>query len=198
LLLVPLGKPPQFDGEDYLWQSVKMISHLSSLHPSIWDVIKLGMKILEIGDEDYYLDEVAQTIHHNSQATMVLLTSLCMEEYNKVSGLQTAKEIWDTLKTTHKGDKSIKITMMELIEGELGTFTINKGEGAQEMYNKLETLVNQIHNLGSTKWTDHRVIKLMLRSLVSRNALFVTLLRENPRYEVMTLRRWLASSIAIR
>jgi hypothetical protein len=128
---------------------------------------------------------------------MVLLTSLCMEEYNKVSGLQTAKEIWDTLKTTHKGDKSIKITMMELIEGELGTFTINKGEGPQEMYNKLKTLVNQIRNLGSTKWTDHIVIKLMLRSLVSRNATFVTLLRENPRYEVMTPRRWLASSLAI-
>jgi exonuclease III len=39
LFFVPLGKQPQFDGEDYSWWSVKTRSHLSSLHPSIWDVI---------------------------------------------------------------------------------------------------------------------------------------------------------------
>jgi hypothetical protein len=46
--------------------------------------------------------------------------------------------------------------------------------------------MNQICNLQSTKWTDHEVVKLMLRSLVSRNATLVTLLCENPRYKVMT------------
>jgi hypothetical protein len=38
-------------------------------------------------------------------------------------------------------------------------------------------MVNQFRNLGSIKWTDHEVIKLMLRSLIFRN----------PRYEVMSL-----------
>lgn len=99
-----------------------------------------------------------------------------------------AKKIWDTLKTAHEGDKVTKITRMELIEGELKRFAINKGEGPQEMHNPLEMLVNQILNLGSTKWTGHKVVKIMLWSLVSRNAAPVTLLRENPRYEVMTPR----------
>jgi hypothetical protein len=35
LLSIPLGKPPHFDGEDYLFWSHKMRSHLFSLHPSI-------------------------------------------------------------------------------------------------------------------------------------------------------------------
>jgi hypothetical protein len=39
----------------------------------------------------------------------------------------------------HKGDKIIR---MELIEGQLGRFAINKGEGPQEMYNQLKSLVN--------------------------------------------------------
>jgi hypothetical protein len=68
-----------------------------------------------------------------------------------------AKEIWDTLKTAHEGDKITKITRMELIGGELKRFAINKGEGPQEMHNRLKMLVNQILNLGSTKWTDHNV-----------------------------------------
>jgi hypothetical protein len=48
-------------------------------------------------------------------------------------------------------------------------------------------MVNQVCNLGSTKWTDHKITKLMLRSLVFRNATLVQLLHENPRYGVMTL-----------
>jgi hypothetical protein len=47
-------------------------------------------------------------------------------------------------------------------------------------------MVNQVRNLGSTKWTDHEVVKLMLRSLIFCNATLVQLLLENPRYKVMT------------
>jgi hypothetical protein len=112
------------------------------------------------------------------------------------------------LKMAHEGNKITKITKMELIKGEIGRFTINKGEGPQEMYNQLKLLVKQIQNYGSTKWTNHKVVKLMLRSLVSRNATLVTLLHENPRYEVMTpeevlgkflaMRRWLSTPNTLR
>jgi hypothetical protein len=33
------------------------------------------------------------------------------------------------------------------------------------MYNRLKTLVNQVRNLGSTKWDDHEMVKVILRSL---------------------------------
>jgi hypothetical protein len=45
-----------------------------------------------------------------------------------VQGLKNAKEIWDILKMEHEGDKVIKITKLEMIEGELGRFVLNKGE----------------------------------------------------------------------
>jgi hypothetical protein len=48
--------------------------------------------------------------HFNSQATSILLANLCREEYNKVQGLKSAKEIWDILKTAHEGDEVTKIT----------------------------------------------------------------------------------------
>jgi hypothetical protein len=40
LLLIPLGKPSHFDGEDYSFWSHKMRSHIFSLHPSIWETLK--------------------------------------------------------------------------------------------------------------------------------------------------------------
>jgi hypothetical protein len=55
---------------------------------------------------------------------------LCRDEYNKVNGLESVKEIWDTLKMVYKGDKITKITKMELLEVELGRFAMNTGEWA--------------------------------------------------------------------
>ena len=66
-------------------------------------------------------------INKNTQATTVLLASLCREEYNKVSGVSNAKEIWDTLKIVHEGNDMTMITKMELIEGELGRFAMKRG-----------------------------------------------------------------------
>jgi hypothetical protein len=68
-----------------------------------------------VGGEDDS-DEATQIRHFNSQATSILLASLCREEYNKVQGLKNAKEIWDVLKTTHEGDEVTKITKREMIK----------------------------------------------------------------------------------
>jgi hypothetical protein len=160
LLSVPLGKPPFFDGEDYCMWSDKMRHHLTSLHASIWDIVEFGTQVPTVGDEGYDSDEVAQIRHFNSQDTIILLVFLCREEYNKVQGLKSAKEIRDVLKTMHEGDEVTKITKREMIEGDLGRFVLNQGEEPQAMYNRLKTLDNQVRNLGSTKWDDHEMSRL--------------------------------------
>jgi hypothetical protein len=187
LLSVPLGKPPFFDGEDYCMWSDKMRHHLTSLHKTIWDIVEYGTQVLKVGDNDYDSDEADQILHFNSQATTILLSSLCREEYNKVQGLKTDKEIWDVLKTMHEGDEVTKITKQETIEGELGRFILNQGEEPQALYNRLKTLVNQVRNLGSTKWDDHEMVKVILRSLVFRNPTQVQLICGDPRYKLMSL-----------
>jgi chromosome condensin MukBEF MukE localization factor len=99
-----------------------------------------------------------------------------------MQGLKSAKEIWDVLKMAHEGDKVTKITKREMIEGELGRLILNKGEEPQAMYNRLKTMVNQLRNLGSTKWDGHEMEKVILRSLVFRNSTQVQLIRGDPRY----------------
>jgi hypothetical protein len=104
-----------------------------------------------------------------------------------VQGLKSAKEIWDVLKTAHEGYEVTKITKREMIEGELGRFMLHQGEEPQAMYNRLKTLVNQVRNLGSTKWNDHEMVKVILRSLVFLNPTQVQLIRGDPRYKLMSL-----------
>jgi hypothetical protein len=77
LLSVPLGKPPYFDGDDYCMWSDKMRHHLTSLHESIRDIVEYGPQVPQVGDKDYDSDEAAQIRHIKSQATSILLASLC-------------------------------------------------------------------------------------------------------------------------
>jgi hypothetical protein len=159
-----------------------MRSHLFSLYPSIWEIVENGMHF-DSTDNPIFINE---QIHKNAQATTVLLASLCKDEYNKVSGLDNAKQIWDTLKISHEGNDATMITKMELVEGELGRFAMIRGEESTQTYNRLKTLVNKIRSYGSTRWTDHDVVRLMLRSFAVTDPHLVNLIRENPRYTKMT------------
>jgi hypothetical protein len=182
LLSIPLGKPPHFDGEDYSFWSHKICSHLFSLHPSIWEIVENRM-LFDSTDNPVFINE---QIHKNAQATTVLLASLCRDEYHKVSGLDNTKQIWDTLKISHEGNDATMITKMELVEGELGRLAMIRGEEPTQTYNRLKTLVNKIRSYGSTRWTDHDVVRLMLRSFTVLDPHLVNSIHENPRYTKMT------------
>jgi hypothetical protein len=79
-----------------------------------------------------------------------------------------------------------KITKRETIEGKHDRFVLNEGEKPQAMYNWLKTMVNQVRNLGSTKWDDHETVKVILRSLVFHNPTQVQLMCGDPRYKQMS------------
>jgi hypothetical protein len=80
-----------------------MRHHLTSLHESIWDIVEFGAQAPQVGDEDYDSDEAAQIRHFNSQATSILLASLCREEYNKVQGLKMLNKFGMSTKRRTKG-----------------------------------------------------------------------------------------------
>jgi hypothetical protein len=159
-----------------------MRSHLFSLDPTIWEIVENGM---HFGSTDNHV-LINEQIHKNAQATTVFLASLCRDEYNKVSGLNNAKQIWNTLKISHEGNDATMITKMELVEGKLGRFAMIRGEESTQTYNRLKTLVNKIRSYWSIRWTDHDVVRLMLRSFTVIDPHLVNLIRENPRYTKMT------------
>jgi hypothetical protein len=73
------------------------------------------------------------------------------------------------------------------VEGELGRFAMKRGEEPTETYNMLKTLVNKIQSYGSTRWANHNVVRLILRSFTIIDPNLGNLIRENPRYTKMSL-----------
>jgi hypothetical protein len=58
-----------------------------------------------------------------------------------------------------------------------------QGRGATSNVQPAQDLGDQVRNLGSTKWDDHEMVKVILRSLVFRNPTQVQLIRGYPRYK---------------
>jgi hypothetical protein len=105
------------------------------------------------------------------------------QEYNRVSGLEIAKEIWDILHIAHEGVDKVKKSKINILMVELNRLTIFDGEGPQEMFDRLMVIVGKIRGLGGDELDDHFVVKVMLEAFAPRNPTLVTLIREKKRFE---------------
>jgi hypothetical protein len=152
---VPIGKAHCFDGTNCM-----MKMHLISLNLSVWTIVRICGEFPDEDEESGF--EQLQQIHHNAQATSVLLSSLEKDEFDRVNGLEKSKGIWDTLQRAHEGTKAVKKAKRQLIEGQLDRFIILNDESPQAMYNRLKKLVNKARAYGSRRWGDQRVIDRML------------------------------------
>jgi hypothetical protein len=77
------------------------------------------------------------------------------------------------------------VTRMELVEGELGRFAMKRGVEPIETYNRVKTLVNKIRSYGSTRWTNHDVMRLMLRPFTIIDPNLVNFIHQNHGYTKM-------------
>jgi hypothetical protein len=182
---IPVGKEPRFDGIDYRKWMYAMKMHLISLNPSVWTVVCAGVDFSEEDEEPGY--EQLQKNHWNAQVTFVLLYSLEKDEFDRVNGLEKAKNIWDTLQRAHEGSKPMKKAKIQLIEGQLDRFVMLDDESPQEMFNRLKRLVNEIRAYESTRWSDRRIIQRMLRAYAIKCTTVTSLIQQDPTFKRMTL-----------
>ena len=65
--------------------------YLISLNLSIWTIVRTSVEFPDEDEEPSY--EQLQQIHHKAQASSVLLSSLEKDEFDRVNGLEKAKDI---------------------------------------------------------------------------------------------------------
>src|SRR5436190_7012743 len=182
-ILVPLGKAPLLDGLTYADWVNKMKMHLIALHPSLWEVVNLGVRMPKNGED--MTPDMMVDLHRNAQATSVIVSSLSQEEFNKVNGLEVAKDIWDTLQVSHEGDHKSKLGKIKLLEGELEEFVMLKGETLQGIFDRLMIIINKMRALGSEEWDDHKVARRFLRAYQVKNMVLAQMIRDRDDYDEM-------------
>ena len=83
-------------------------------------------------------------------------------------GVDVAKQIWDTLHLAHEGVDKVRKARIDLMS-KLNRFVILDGEGPQEMFDRLITMVGKIRGYGCDELDDHKVVKIMLEAYSPRN-----------------------------
>ena len=87
--------------------------------------------------------------HLNATVATLILQCLTPEDNNKVNGMVNAKQIWDTLKVSFEGDKSVRVGNIELLQSKIENFCILEGETTKAMFGRFMSLINQIRALGA-------------------------------------------------
>ena len=101
-------------------------------------------------------------------------------------GVDVAKQIWDTLRLAHEGVDKVRKARIDLLMSKLNQFVILDGEGPQEMFDRLMTMVGKIRGYGCDELDDHKVVKIMLEAYSPRNETVVTLIRDKKKFEYFT------------
>jgi hypothetical protein len=177
---------PYFDGTNFPSWKHKMKMHILGHNPAVWAVIRIGLQgeYFEDGresDHEAIADEL-KMLQYNAQACDILFNGLCPEEFNKISRLENAKEIWNTLVDMHKGNECVKESELDVLQSQLDKFK-KDGEGVAEMYSSLALITNEITGLGSEEMTDKCIIKKILRALDGKYDTVCTLIQMMPNYK---------------
>ncbi|GKV22188.1 hypothetical protein SLEP1_g32073 [Rubroshorea leprosula] len=165
-------KPPFFNGTNYNYWKNRMKVFILANVPKAWVVTMKGpyvpMKIVgerEVPKEEIdWNDEDLEKIIINNKAISMLQCALNPTEYHRVSGCDTAKEMWDMLEVTHKGTSQVKESKINKLIYMYELFKMKPEESIQDMYTRLNDIVTNLKALGKV-YPPQEVVRKVLRSL---------------------------------
>jgi hypothetical protein len=161
-----------------------MKNYLYSISLEVWQVVCDGVDFLN--DDEQPTPDQLQKIYRNAQAISIITSSIDKKEFNRVDGLDVAKDVWTTLRMAHEGSKPVRKAKVKMLEGQLNRFIMYDDKTPHEMFNRLKKLVNKARALGSKKWTDRMLTKRLMMTYTPINYNVVALIHQDPTYQKMT------------
>ncbi|XP_069148101.1 uncharacterized protein [Solanum lycopersicum] len=70
------------------------------------------------------------------------------DEYNRVSACESAKEIWDCVKTAHEGNKQVNESKIDMLTSRYENFKMKEEETIHDMFTKLSSITNELRSMG--------------------------------------------------
>jgi LTR polyprotein gag-polypeptide-like protein len=176
------GKIPIFDGSNYAFWKRKMQMHLIAIDLDVWEVVNAGYRI-----EDPVIPNIndKRNIQNNARAATAIFMGLQEHDFNRVSTMDSAKEIWDTLEQIYEGSDTLKKSKRGLLESKLERFEYEHGEDINSLFSRLTIITNQLKALGSNRVDDEDVVKKFLSVLPKPYRTLVLMLKEKDGFDQM-------------
>ena len=97
-----------------------------------------------VGDEENYKK-------WNAKARNAIFRGLCKDVFNWVWNHKDAHALWSDICVLHEGTKSEHEKCYHLVINKLNSFEMKSNESANEMYSRLNVLIEALNELGLTQ-----------------------------------------------
>ena len=154
------GPPPMFEHDHFPYWIIWMESYLKACDVKC---LKATTKIFAPPAKDTALTLLEQENEKwNAKDKHHIFRGLCKEVFNRVRNHKDAHELWIKLCTLHEGSKSEREERFHLVMYKLNTFKMLPKEDANEMYSRLNVIVEELNGLGLNKMSPIDVARKIL------------------------------------
>src|SRR3954463_7141030 len=94
---------PSFDGTDYPYWKNKMMMHLEAIDKDLWDIVDNGIPEATLMTSP---EVVKKNWQHDAKARSIIGAHLNKAQFNRISGLDSAKKMWMRLSKVNEGVSS--------------------------------------------------------------------------------------------
>ena len=105
----------------------------------------------------------------NAKTRNTLFSGLCKDVFNRVRNHKDAHTLWSDICALHEGTKSEREERYHLVMKKLNSFEMLPRESANEMYSRLNVLVEEVNGLGLTQMQPSDVVRKILSVLPLTN-----------------------------
>ena len=137
-------KPHIFDGVDFAYWKARMQAYIEAQGHAIW--LKVKNAYVVPADEDV----INPDVEANSKARNFLIQGLSRSEFERVSHLKSAHEIWKTLCDYHEGSTAIKEVRQNQLKKEYSKIEQKPGESLDELLGRFSKILHNLRAVGLT------------------------------------------------
>jgi len=142
-----------------------MRGYLQSLGSEVWEICEQQDHVIL---QERMTELQVRREEANSKAYNALIACLSRPEFDRVSDLFTAREIWARLASFHEGTNHVKSRLYETHRREYENFTQLPGESIDTVFSHFQLIVNKVHvnkPQGAQTYSDHEKAMKLLYAL---------------------------------
>jgi hypothetical protein len=166
------GPPPIFEEDDFPYWKIHMEAYLEAIDVGCLRAATEGLSEVKdpanpVGDEEKY-------DRWNAKARNALYQGLGKDIFNRVHNAKNAHELWENLCALLEGTKSEHEERYHIALKKINSFEMLPKESANDMYTRLNVLVEDLNALGLTQMSPSDVARRIfpLRSMATLSPCF--------------------------
>ena len=152
-----------FDGSDYQYWKVRMACFLEAVGMDMWRVTVEGYTPPVVPQAPTTEEE--PLVKANAKAKNLLYGAMTKEVFNRVCLCVTSHDIWTALELIHECSKSVRNDCYDGLIKKFNTFVMHRNERVNDMYSRLNVLIEEIKALNVKKIMDEDVVRKIISIL---------------------------------